>query len=141
MKLSDIITPEKFRELATYLTICDKKLGNPETETEVQDDLCKFADALEDMEAQKGSSNIQKLEHSLIPKEIVDDSGATSVCISINGIQHLNFLKRKYIGLQSWYESKNDFKIEIYLDGAIILLEYNSLEKWQAILKIINEQV
>ena len=57
MKLSDIITPEKFRQLATYITICDEKLGLTETGTEVQDDLRKFADALEEMEAKNISSN------------------------------------------------------------------------------------
>ncbi len=82
-----------------------------------------------------------KFEHSLIPKEIADESGATEVCIAINGIPHLKFLKRKYIGLQAWYESKNDFRIEIYLEGATILTEYNSLEKWKAVLKFINDQV
>lgn len=54
MKLSNIITPEKFRQLATYI---DKKLGLTETGTEVQDDLRKFADALEQMEAENISSN------------------------------------------------------------------------------------
>lgn len=82
-----------------------------------------------------------KFEHSLIPKEISDDSGVTDVCISINNIPHLKFQKRRYIGLQSWYVSKNDFRIEIYLEGATILTEYNSLDKWKAVLKIINEQV
>lgn len=56
MKLSDIITPDKFRQLATYITICDEKLGLTETGTEVQDDLRKFADALEEMEAKNISS-------------------------------------------------------------------------------------
>ena len=57
MKLSDIITPEKFRQLATYITMCDEKLGLTETGTEVQDDLRKFADLLEEMEAKNISSN------------------------------------------------------------------------------------
>jgi len=82
-----------------------------------------------------------KFEHSLIPKDISDESGATEVCVLINGIPHLKFIKKKYIGLQAWYESKNDFKIEIYLEGAIITTEYNSLEKWKTILNIINAQV
>lgn len=82
-----------------------------------------------------------KFEHSLVPKEISDGSGATDVCILINGIPHLKFLKRKYIGLQSWYESKNDFRIEIYLEGTIINTEYNSLEKWKTVLEIINAQI
>ncbi len=82
-----------------------------------------------------------KFEHSKIPKDIADKSGATDVCIEINSIPHLKFLKRKYIGLQAWYESKNDFRIEIYLEGATITTEYNSLEKWKFVLKFINDQV
>ncbi len=82
-----------------------------------------------------------KFEHALVPKEILDESGTTNVCISINGIPHLNFLKRKYLGFQSWYESINDFKIEVYLEGITINLEYNSLEKWKTVLNIINSQV
>lgn len=81
-----------------------------------------------------------KFEHSKAAN-ITDDSGATEVCILINGIPHLKFSKKKYIGLLSWYESKVDFKIEIYLDGVTILTEYNSLEKWKQVLDIINQQV
>jgi len=81
-----------------------------------------------------------KLTHS--PKaNVTDDSGATSVCILINGIPHLKFLKSKYLGVLSWYESNVDFRIEIYLKGQIIKTEYNSLEKWEAVLNILNAQV
>ena len=65
MKLSDIITPEKFRQLATHITICDENLGL--TGTEVQDDLRKFADALEGMEAKNISSNAVSCD-SVCPK-------------------------------------------------------------------------
>lgn len=81
-----------------------------------------------------------KLTHS--PKaNVTDDSGATEVCICINGIPHIKFLKIKYLGILSWYESKNDFRIEIYLEGITIKTEYNSLEKWKSVLEIINNQV
>lgn len=49
--------------------------------------------------------------------------------------------KKKYLGILSWYASDVDFKIEIYLKGAIIKTEYNSIEKWKTVLKIINDQV
>lgn len=81
-----------------------------------------------------------KLEHSLKAK-ITDNSGATDVCILINDIPHLKFIKEKYLGLQAWYVSSVDFKIEIYLKGTVIKVEYNSLEKWETVLKIINKQV
>ncbi|MES2287581.1 MAG: hypothetical protein V4547_17940 [Bacteroidota bacterium] len=82
-----------------------------------------------------------KLEHSL-KANVTDDSGATEVCILINGIPHIKFTKEHYRGLQAWYISKVDFKIEIYLtDGVIIKAEYNSLQKWESVLKLINQQV
>lgn len=81
-----------------------------------------------------------KLEHSPVAA-VTDDSGATDVCILINGLPHLKFLKSKYVGLQSWYASKVDFRVEIYLKGSTIKTEYNSLEKWKAVLEIINNQV
>lgn len=55
MKLSDIITPEKFRALASFVSDADEKFGLEGTE--VQDDLHKFANALEEMEAKNISSN------------------------------------------------------------------------------------
>lgn len=84
--------------------------------------------------------NKNKFKHS---KEAIftDLSDPTSVCILINGIIHLKFSKEKYLGLQSWYVSNADFKIEIYLAGNIIKTEYNSLEKWKTVLNIINDQV
>lgn len=82
-----------------------------------------------------------KFEHSKISKDITDCSGATEVCILINQIPHLKFLKKKYIGMLSWYESKTDFRIEIYLKGCTLKTEYNSPEKWKSILNIINAQV
>lgn len=81
-----------------------------------------------------------KLQHSKTAN-VTDASGATDVCIHINGIPHLKFLKKKFLGFLSWYESSVDFKLEIYLKGQTILTEYNSLEKWKAVLDIINKQV
>lgn len=81
-----------------------------------------------------------KLEHS-VKANVTDESGATEVCINISGIPHIKFLKKKYLGVLSWYESKVDFRIEIYLKGVTIKTEYNSLEKWEAVLNIINSQV
>jgi hypothetical protein len=81
-----------------------------------------------------------KLQHSKTAN-VTDGSGATNVTVLINGIPHLDFLKKKYEGMLSWYESNVDFKIEIYLKNQVILTEYNSLEKWEAVLNIIRSQV
>ena len=80
MKLSDIITPEKFRQLAIYITICDKKLGFTEKETEVQDDLLKFADLLEEMEA-------KNLRQSDVTNSICEQCGKYKT-MQGNGIMH-----------------------------------------------------
>ena len=73
--------------------------------------------------------------------KIKNESGATDVCISINDVPDLKFLKNKYIGLQAWYESETCYKIEIILKKGKILTEYNSLEKWKTILKLIHEEL
>lgn len=80
------------------------------------------------------------LQHSKTAS-VTDDSGATNVCILMNGVPHLNFLKDKYLGFQAWYESSVDFKLEIYLKNHTILAEYNSFEKWKSVLNIIKSQV
>jgi hypothetical protein len=81
-----------------------------------------------------------KLKHSK-KANVTDESGATGVCIFINGIPHIKFLKKQYVGILSWYESDVDFRIEIYLKDTTIKTEYNSLEKWKSVLDIINKQV
>lgn len=81
-----------------------------------------------------------KFNHSKKPV-ITDGSGTTEVCILISGIPHIKFMKDKYLGLTSWYNSKTDFKIKIYLKGCTIMAEYDSVDKWKTVLNIINEQV
>lgn len=81
-----------------------------------------------------------KLKHSE-KANVTCGSGTTDVRILINGIPHLKFLKSEYLGILSWYVSKSDFKIEIYLKGSTIKTEYNSFEKWKSVLDIINSQV
>lgn len=67
MKLSDIISPEKFRDLATYITLTEKKLGLDVIGTEVQDDLIKFADALDEVESKVGqTANKETTEKALL---------------------------------------------------------------------------
>lgn len=80
-----------------------------------------------------------KLEHSKIPRSIEDKSGAVEVCVFINDILHLKFLKKDFVGILTWYESKVCFKIEIYTKYNTIKTEYNSIEKFKSILKILNE--
>lgn len=82
-----------------------------------------------------------ELRHSPRPKSITNESGPTHVDILINGVSHISFLKKKYIGRLAWYESKNDFKLEIYCKGKTIFTEYNSIEKWISIINILKEEV
>ena len=83
-----------------------------------------------------------KFKHNKLPRNITDESGATTVNIQINGITHLMFDKSKFVGVQSWYVSKTDCKIEVYLKHYVtIKLEYNSIDNWKAVLAILNEQI
>ena len=60
--------------------------------------------------------------------------------IHIDSFLHLKFVKREFIGLQSYVENSTLFCIELnFKNNTIILLEYDDFEKWGQILKILEE--
>lgn len=65
--------------------------------------------------------------------------------IYINGTLHLELLTENHDGMQSWYEgsAKNKkYFIEYYRkEGEAILTGYDVKETWEAILKILDEQL
>lgn len=61
--------------------------------------------------------------------------------IYVDNILHLSIPKVKFLSLQSWMERKDLYCIEIYLDGAAILLEYTTMEKWILVLKLLDEHL
>ena len=64
MKLSQIISPAKFRALASYLSIKEKGLAGKGS-TEVQNDLRKFANALEEMEVEEKEKQLADADKAL----------------------------------------------------------------------------
>ncbi len=61
--------------------------------------------------------------------------------IYINDIIHFYIDKSKLVSIQSWYETKTSFKIEISTTSGDVRLEYNNKEKWKTILKLIDENI
>lgn len=60
------------------------------------------------------------------------------VKIFINGILHLSF-KEKILAIQSWNEQNKFWKIEIQTKNTNSLIEYDSFEKWEQILELLNK--
>jgi hypothetical protein len=62
------------------------------------------------------------------------------VKIYINELIHLMLRKDKLLGFDSWILENASFKycIEFYLQGSTILLEYDTREKWEAILRLLD---
>lgn len=73
--------------------------------------------------------------------EITASSDPIDIRIYMNNILHLILIKKDFIALQSWKENDNSCKIEIYTKHKDIILEYNSIEKWNKILELINRHL
>ena len=58
----------------------------------------------------------------------------------IDGTLHLYLDKDKLLGFQSWI-SNDKYLIEYTLVGNTITTEYNSHEKWEFILNLLNENL
>lgn len=60
------------------------------------------------------------------------------VKVFINDILHLSF-KEKILSIQSWNEQNKFWCIEIKTKNTNILVEYDSPEKWEKILNLLNK--
>lgn len=59
------------------------------------------------------------------------------VRIFINGLLHIHFFMKNYLGCQSYREIK--YTIEIYLTDRTIRLEYDNVEHWENVLRALDE--
>lgn len=57
--------------------------------------------------------------------------------IRIAGTTHLNFRTDRFIGFQTWL-GEDRYCIEITLDGGSIQTEYDTAEKWEAVISAIE---
>lgn len=59
--------------------------------------------------------------------------------IYINNTLHLYFKRQDFVGIQSWIDKQKSLFIEFYFKDNRILCEYDSIEKWTEILKLLNQ--
>jgi hypothetical protein len=58
----------------------------------------------------------------------------------LNDIEHFCFKYTDYRGYQTWLElDEGRYRIEVYLRGRDMLLEYNSIEKFKSCLKCLSQ--
>jgi hypothetical protein len=77
-----------------------------------------------------------------MPNEYSISVEDNQVKIYINGLIHLMLKKDRLLGFDSWILENASFKycIEFYLQGGTILLEYDTQEKWAAVLKLLDRK-
>lgn len=58
-----------------------------------------------------------------------------SVQIFVNDVLHIQYVRTKFTGLQSWqYETENTFYIEITLSDSVITCDYDRRDLWFGVL-------
>lgn len=62
-----------------------------------------------------------------------------TVSVYIDGVLHVRFKKDSWLGVQSWLEGEGKYCIEYYFNTRSILTEYDSKDKWLAILLELNK--
>lgn len=67
--------------------------------------------------------------------EITSEIQYDRVKIKFGGVLHLLIPRSKFVGMQSWRaERENNYLIEYTMTDGKILCEYDSAEKWKAVL-------
>lgn len=62
--------------------------------------------------------------------------------IYINGILHLRIPRDEKMILESWIDNPQRlYKIQIQAGGYETLIEYDKIENWKAILKLLNQNI
>lgn len=60
----------------------------------------------------------------------------------VNGLMHLRFDVKNLLAFHSYKDSNSSYGIDVYLNGeAIVSLEYDTKEKWQAVLKELDKLI
>lgn len=62
-----------------------------------------------------------------------------AIKIYFGNLLHAYILRSKLLGIQSWRAGENNYFIEYTLNGNNLLTEYDDLEKFQAVLKGLEE--
>lgn len=73
-------------------------------------------------------------------EEITAEVGFNNLKIFIHKTLHLHIERDKYLGLQSW-KHQEKLAIEITLTTNTIILEYDTVEKWEKVLNLLNDNL
>lgn len=60
--------------------------------------------------------------------------GYYTIRIRIDGVLHLLLLRSEFLGFQAWKDNDTQYCIEYVMKGGSMQCEYDTREKWQAIL-------
>lgn len=72
--------------------------------------------------------------------KITSDARSENLRIYFNGILHVCVII-KNLQVNSWKKSNDWYIIELHTMNGIVELEYNSMFKWEAVLKILDETI
>lgn len=61
-----------------------------------------------------------------------------TIKIYVNEVLHLSFFKTKKVTIESWIEGAGHYIIEINTGDVLLLCEYDSPEKWKAVLEALD---
>lgn len=74
-----------------------------------------------------------------MPSKIEVTPEFEAIAIRLNGVLHLWLDRKKLLGLQSWIMlGRRQYFIEFIMDGGNLTVDYDTREKWEAILKQIE---
>lgn len=78
--------------------------------------------------------------------KIICNNSPKDVRIYIDGILHLLVLRKKFIGIQSWFEFSTErtykiYKIEIYTKNKTVLVEHYNKKSWTTILNLLDKNL
>ena len=62
--------------------------------------------------------------------------------IYIDGILHVHLLSDRYVGMQAWIERDGKYCIELSVtEGKNIKMEYENVEVWKEVLKLLDKNM
>lgn len=70
---------------------------------------------------------------------ITRDKHGDYIKIYINGMLHVCVKQKYLLGLQAWVDRPGWYVIEFTLRRNVMKVEYNTFEKWNTVLKLLEE--
>ncbi len=62
--------------------------------------------------------------------------------ILVNGLPHVYLSRKEFVGFQSYFENESKCSIEFHCKGGVVVTtEYDSMDKWKAVLRELNKKL